>query len=552
LRDTWQLRPAPRDEAWLSGSWEQAAESAASGLWSKAAALFDQITSQRPHIAAAWFNLGLCLGWLCRDRNAADALHRCAELDSDPEQALHAEALAQCLDARESEQTVAVVRERHAIRDRTLLIQRLKDHPRFQVHFLDHEHEHESDAENEFYLLDKPMPGASESWTVESVPTVVGFTRTRGAELELDLVDLAENDPRPALALEAAGASIDPAGGREEVGRVPLSVHRLKRAIALPSNLRRDDWHRTRRELNQQVYRGPWLDTPRGWLNNKSPVEASQVAELKRSLRAAVLLAEYECEMYRFDSDIDELRERLGLDREPTLDGPDLDVGHLPLGRLRQVQAETLSTPRLRGLWERARRFSLPTATKRAAETLVRRPADRDQFDHTAVFRSLIDSALQRFDGAAATDSVAHARRFDAEAGIQPPRPTWELSEWLISFRFDEIQVWGPQLARLMTRHPEDRDFMNELTSLLLAVGLLRLVRDPSSNRLLMDGRMLEGILATYGAASRGAVDLTPVAEGQPGKLWTPDAGRAPGPASMWSPGQPAEQTRSKLWTPDG
>ncbi|MBI3468111.1 MAG: hypothetical protein HY000_34325 [Planctomycetes bacterium] len=512
LRDTWELRPAPAEATAVGGPWNQAMHRAAGGQWKRAAALFEQLTSERPELAAAWFNLGLCLGWLCQHEAAATALARSAELEPDPELALQAEALALCIDPRESAQSVDVALVRHPVRDKSLLLQRMKDHSQFQVHFLDKADTQHPDVENEFYLLDKPSP--KQIVPADELPAVVGFVRMIGQDLDLEFANPTENDFRLGLVLEAAGDSIDPNGQRETVGTIPLSIFRLKRAVAIPPETRPDELLRIRRQLNQHVYRGVWLDTPRGWLQNQTPLEASQIPELKRRLRAEVLLVEYDSEVHRFDFDVDELRDRLGLEREPTLDGGDLDVERVPLSRLRQVRIEGLSTARLRSLWERGRRFALPMATERSAAALVARPADREQFDHTAAFKSLIDAAMLRQDRAAATEWVEHARRFDAEAGIQPPRPTWEISEWLLSFHFDAIQEWAPRLARLVMGYGADRQTTNELMSVLLGVGILRVVRD-QANRLVVDTAVLRQIITRFGSGAPASLDLTPVGEAQ-------------------------------------
>jgi hypothetical protein len=308
---------------------------------------------------------------------------------------------------------------------------------------------------------------------------------------------------------------------------------------------------RIRQLVHQQNYHEVWPDTPLGWLGNRTPREAAQLPELKPVLRAAVMLNEYACEVPMFDIDMDALRSRLGLHPEPWLDGDKLDIERLPLARLRRVRVESLSVPQLRLMFERASRFSLPLATERSAAELVTRPAEREQFDPTFAFYSLIELAKRRADRAAAARWLAQARRFDVETNAAAERPTWDIAEWEISLQFDSIQEWGPRLVQLVKKLESNKEAAQELTLVLVRAGIIRLAPHPSDpNRMMMDARILEQILARFAAPQGSMLDLSPVG-GQPGKIWTPADQIPGGDSSIVLPGQEsAAKPRSKLVIP--
>ncbi len=552
LREPHELQPPPETAGAHAAPWREALDFSAAGRWGQAAKIFQGIVDQQPDIAAAWYNLGLCHCWLVQNEAAALALERYGKLEPDIEHAVQALCLAQSLFPRESAQCVDVVQVRYPIRDQTRLIQRFKEHSRLQVHKLDAKPgELAEGVKDEFYLLDRDFVKDASAITLENIPAIIGVVRTREQNLELEFADPVPDDARLATLREAAGDSVDPDGQRETVGTIPISMLRLRRMWGIQSDASYEAMHRIRRIVNEHNYREVWPDTPSGWLENKTPREAAQIPELRRSLRATVLIVEYSNEASHMSIDMNELRDRLGIEREELLEGDGLEIERLPLSRLRQVLAESLSTPRLKVLFERSSRFRLPLAMQNAAAALVSRPADRDQFDCVTVFRVLIDFACMRADRASAAEWLGKARAFDTEAGLQPPRPTWNIVEWQIAFQFDRMADWAPRLAALLQRYSKDKETSTELMSLLMRFGLVRMLPHPSDpNRAVLDTRLVDQILA-YSARQPGSVDLTPVADGQGSGIWTPASESPAGSSPIILPGQEAPSgQRAKIVIP--
>jgi tetratricopeptide (TPR) repeat protein len=550
IKDTYTLRPAPSANG-VAERWRLGLEHAAAGRWREAAMTFVAIATEQPTNAAAHFNVGLCLAWITQSESAIASLERSAQLDSDEESAVQTLALAMCLYPRESEQTVDVVRLRYTIRDPSRLIQRLKDHDRFQVHVLDAPSEEGEDvARDEFFLLDKDRVKDTDTLSLENAPQVDGVLRTHGGKLELEFVAPTDDDPRERLVVQAAGDTIDPTPEREAAGTEPLSVYRLQRLWGLPREARPDALHRIRRLANEHSIRHIWPDTPHGWLQSKTPREAAGVPELKRHLRAALLVEEYTIETGQFGFDLDELRRELGLEREPTLEGDAADVDHLPLGRLRQVRAATLAAPRLTTLFNRAIHHALTRATLDSADAIVARPTEVAEASVVTAYRLLIEYARRRADRAAAMQWLERARAFDTSAG-RTPRKSWDVSEWLVSFELDKIEESAPRLAELLIKCRDDAEASKALSTLLMQLGLTRLVPHPTDLRkVVFDARPLEYLLARYGVRQLSPLDLTPLGGG-PGKIWTPDADVRTGGSPIVLPGhEPAAPQRSKLVIP--
>jgi tetratricopeptide (TPR) repeat protein len=549
-RNEWELRPAPLGAAYHE-RFSNAVALAKLGRWQRAVAILEAITVEAPESADAWFNLGLCQGWLGQSHAAANSLERYARLEQNAERAVDAMALAQCLDLRESAQSVDVVRVRYPIRDHSRLIQQFKDHPRLQVHALDaRQGELGEGVKDEFYLLNKDFVKDPDAVTIDNVPAIVGFVRTRGRELEVEFAAPVDNDPRPELVVQAAAETIDPSGDRSVVGTIPLSQHLAHQMWGIPSNGSPASIRRIRQLVYRRSYTETWPNTPQGWLGNRTPREAAQVAELKLPLRAAILLIEQQFESSQLGIGLDELSRELAVDPEPMIAGDHLDIGQIPLPRLRYVQIETLTLVQLRELFTKASHFNLALASERSAAALVKHVAEHEQFDYVSAFQELVDLAKRRGDRAEAERWLNDARQFDSEIGLKTGRASWEIAEWELSLMFDAIAEWAPRLARLMTRTETDPQASQQLTLILVRAGILRLMQHPSDpKRVTMDTRLLETILSRYSGAQSSMLDLSPVST-QPGKIWTPADEIATAQSSIMLPGQEPTKPRSKLVIP--
>jgi tetratricopeptide (TPR) repeat protein len=554
LRDTWQLRPAPPGISGGRERWANAVSLSLKGRWRCALALFDGIASEQPDCVDVWFNVAICQAWLQRPE-AGTSLERYAKLDKDSNVAVHALALAQCIERTPSAQNVDVVEVRYVIRDHSRLIQRLKDHPRFQVSVLDaKEGELGPGVKDEFFLLDKNKLTDANSVTretIEKIPNIFGRVQTAGGQLLLEFADPRPEDDRQAVTVEAAGDTIDPDGNRSVVGQVPVSRYRLGSRKALPVNTSPV----AARQINQWVHelenRDTWLNTPIGNLESKTPLEAARVPELRLPLRAAVLIEEYVSDALFFDGDKFDLRAPLGMEPEPAIDGAQADIDHLPIAVLGRVRVDAMTTPQLVSLFHRAIQFGMIRAIEHSAGALAGRLQDREQFQPELVFHTLIDCARTRMDRAQSERWIAEARRFYSEIGDNSRDYLWDISEWDNSMRFDPVHVWVPRLTALLKKCSTG-DASSALMLHLVRVGILRLVQDPSNpERAMIDGRILEGLVARYGSQEGSMLDLTTVSGGQPGKIWTPGSENAVTDSPIVLPGQmPSDKPRQKLVIP--
>ena len=92
-------------------AWDTALKGTATGRLTDAFHAFEKLTAADPEDAAAWYNLGLCLGWLGDNRRALEALDRYVTLETDESQAAAAWTLAEVLRRSQGLEELADYRE---------------------------------------------------------------------------------------------------------------------------------------------------------------------------------------------------------------------------------------------------------------------------------------------------------------------------------------------------------------------------------------------------------------------------------------------------------
>ncbi|MEO1984267.1 MAG: tetratricopeptide repeat protein, partial [Fuerstiella sp.] len=108
FRGRFALLPVELDEE-LQKEEQRARKVSQIGCWEPAAILYSRLVEKQPQNGALWHNLGLFRAWDGRIPEAAEALHKAADLIDDFDTAVETEALAQLLDLEVGKDGYAVV-----------------------------------------------------------------------------------------------------------------------------------------------------------------------------------------------------------------------------------------------------------------------------------------------------------------------------------------------------------------------------------------------------------------------------------------------------------
>lgn len=339
--------------------------------FSEAADLLDQIAQQDTDSAQLWHMIGLMRAWDGDEQRAAAALHRAAELYSQPGQAVEVETISQLLAQRLPENMEAARIRRFEVDSLARLLTRLDNEDRLSRIPVENELE-ESGISAAYDVLDRPIPVESElaGLTIETAPRTIG---------QISLFDRQE-DGTPALAhvnglqgsrldesvrlFEAvAGELAKPRAIEEELAKEPNAdvlgwyskdELALSEAIYFPPKTPARLRNTLRREFAEQSCERTWLTSPSIALQGKTPQEAAGDDSKKVSLEAALRVFDSFMDRRRLVLDKTRLRSQLQLPEPALMTVTDeMDLNTLSVSQLEQLDLKQLSDAQFDRLLQR-------------------------------------------------------------------------------------------------------------------------------------------------------------------------------------------------------
>jgi hypothetical protein len=273
-------------------------------------------------------------------------------------------------------------------------------------------------------------------------------------------------------------------------------------------------------QYQRQALAERWPDQPLGVLDGRTPRQAAADPAAKVRVLATLMVVEHWCERWVEAPNLNELRTRLGL---PTLEPIELAPGEidwLPLVRLARVRVENLSDDDLLAGFHRAVAMQALKALRKLARAVADRPGFAGRPERLDALGTLARSAENIEE---ALSSIEEGRRVAIAAGKSCA--PWDMLE--VPFRFGRGQpAEAVRLVQhLQQRHIQEPGVAQALTQLLVELGLLH-----------PDGTPVARPDAAAPLAAGPMADQRPADE--PGRLWTPDSGAAPGGGGkLWTPG---------------
>jgi len=329
--------------------------------YAEAADLLDQIVEQDANSPQLWHTIGLMRAWDGDEERATVALRRAAALDTDFEQAVDIDTVAQLLEQRLPENMVAARSRVYEVDSMARLLTRLDNEDRLNRITLSEE-ALQANAIAGYEILDRPIPPDSElpNLTLATLPRTMGqitlFDRQEDETPAVAHVNALEGDrlTESLRIFEAAAGELakpTPAEKTSELGPdadvlawYSTEELALSESVFFPAKTPGAVRNRLRREIADQCSEQTWLKTPLSALQNKSPLEAVGEESLKVPLAAA--LRAFDSFMDRRNSILDttQLRKQLQLP-EPSPISPteEMDVNILSVSQLKRLEFSGLS-----------------------------------------------------------------------------------------------------------------------------------------------------------------------------------------------------------------
>jgi tetratricopeptide (TPR) repeat protein len=435
--------------------WDVHLQAASSDDLEAAVTAFAAINAESPDDAEAWFNHGLCLAWLGRDREAVAHLDRVIDLeaDHDVDGAVEAWTLAEVLRQGGGAEVLADDL-RYACSfpwnaaDTERLLTLFPEIRRIQTPQDPTRPEPKAADLEVFEWLDRPFPPADREHVAASeLPRVLATLYLTPGSLRLssprvDSLEEAEEQLRLLI-----GDDVEPA----ERAAAPLPLPFLDAAVwtvRLPEGHDRADAEHWTREIVESYYEDRWIHRPRQGLDGLSPLAASRDARagddaIRIKLLAVVRLREQlgarpsSAGLYQ-GYPFDRLRRRLGLDlADPaSVDSADLScAGEAELKAL--VPTELDDHQLVEAFLSAVGLHDDSIAAPIAEELLRRRPEGLRRVAADSLCAGLVRRAMQSQRPEAALEWIEQARPL-AEPAQRRTLDVWRAEVLARSDRPDE------------------------------------------------------------------------------------------------------------------
>ncbi len=494
------------------------------GCWEPAAILYGRLCEKYPNDGALRHNLGLFQAWDGRLLEAAQSLHKAAELIDDFDTAAETEALAQLLDLEVTDQHYSVVQRGVPVSAVSQLLTVLDADERFSRTPVSEDEARVQDGlavVAEYELVDFSADGSASDEPPEVLAdiTVVDIVDPDEADLELPTVWVVSLDDDNERALSIVREAVGDLAGPVPEDDRPTTVSRLpvvcrlfdwksRQSDAVTSSLHRElDQRRLNEALNQ------WLETPQAALGDQSPLKAAEDANNLVKVAASVLVLDVTCNRMGYDPDLTDTRQRLGVPAPSRLQTDDEQViTALPLLQFLRVDPGQLNDRQIAEFIHRITLVRHLRLMETGLDALVQRPDALEKFPAMRAHLLRASIARERNNLKLASECFEAAREAVADDN-DAFRTRLELDIREFSCRLDDPD--DPQLAELLQRI-RDRYFVKipEIESVIRE----ELERAHRADLL---------------------PELATVAAGTGGSLWTPDADTSDSAArKLWVPGQ--------------
>ncbi len=321
--------------------------------WQAAADLWTALTSTVSDSPVLWKNLAIVRGYMGDYTNASYAYRRYAELATNEQDAIEAEATAQLLTKNATEGIAEDLVVTYHLKDMAELERHLEESDRAeQVEIDPEDFVNEAPPKVIYALVDRPLVKSSPEIARDDVPQVIGEALIFYAdgddpprvELEVFRPQLAQAE---ALLREIAGDTLAERQDQEVIDRMSAVELALSWRWRLPDDV--SDEHRRKLLFDQRrrMVLDVWPKLPMPLFGGKPAEEAADNPAMRTKLQAALLLLELEDTDPAADEICDELRRRLKLDTPQPIDPEFVDATSLRLARFARLAVERLSDAQL-------------------------------------------------------------------------------------------------------------------------------------------------------------------------------------------------------------
>jgi len=537
LRLKWELKELPSDsdaDDELRAKWTEACLLAKRGLFRRAAAILNEVAEQRPQLAEARFNEGLCLAAMGLESKAAEALRKYCELAEDENEILEVESFACALTGDYLPGPCERTALYYAVKHPPSLVKQLEEseltgridsekqvklwglYSGPQSNDLDDQADALAAYQPAIALVQQVVP---REVRVQCLIEDTDAVRRMFLDIVGDAVDVS-SEKRETLEMSPVICLLEPPC--RDVGRIGLSR---------PPVLFAGHKH------NYEKY---WPDMPIPCLAGRTPRESVNEPVLRRKIRAALRVVEYQFHSMGFAPP--DLRSALGLEPEPKVQLNGVKLADLQPSMLPYVELDGLETAQLVEFRNKAKQAGYRAQAIEADRRLLERAeandpgvplrlVGKDLLWHAITLNDekLFEELATRIKKASDDDPVIHMEV--------------EITKLNLYYVLADQEKFERQIARAAGMALQLSDECLEMfLNAMMMYRLLRLVESPDQpGKPVFDMSIINAMCARH--AQEHHMGQLEAQRLRP-KVWTPtDAQPAPDASAAGEP--------PRIWTPD-
>ena len=500
--------------------------------WKQALAMLEPLTQYADSWSGIWHNVAALHFWLLDNEKGCEALKTYSSLSStSQEDAVDAETTRFLFTPDALGDQTELLTIEYVITDTDKALEKLLSDPLW--YRIEIPHRMSPPPRGNFVILDRPMPEAEATLTLENIATrqaiVFLFGKETDQEARLDFIAIPayEQEKFEAKMLDVLGDLVQFPG--KVLEQHPASRSRiLSECNFFIAPATRPDVEMLRK-LSRDYYTisftEAWLNLPLGLLDGKTPNEAAKDAKYTIPLLAAIQTIDAWMEDDDDREAIQNLRSRLGLPAletitvaESTGEDPLSVLDAYPVWRWHRFDVVKLSTEVLAGGLQIVAGMREDRAAVRFAQELLHRPMDSMDFEiRVMAFEALISHSQGEGKFEDAMLWIDRAKNESEAKNI--PDAAWCLHEIVLRLLQGEHKAAFDVIQYVSTKYQDNESVMQSLHELFVQMGMFNPDGTPSA------------------ALMRAQTERTQESANQ--AIWTPDGGTS------------ADAGASKLWVPE-
>lgn len=535
LKQRLPIPTAPEDAPW-NEAYDNAQVLARRGAWMAALDIMEDLLEDAPGETVLLNSIAILNTYLGLEEGIQAWRDYAAAIDAGSDAAIEAEAYAQMLNNQSNPDVQAIQKLTYTI-DNLDLIQELLV-ANSQARMVPDPGFGNDDPNNPpprslFVLTDKAQLETGVDVTMEQIPIAVatlylfGKQTDRDARLELVLANLDGQDAATSVLQTICGDELGKLEDTSDITEVPVLADALSWNPVFPEDTPQELMQQLSLTQRENSFRDIFPTLQLQAFNGRTAEELALDFNHRTKVQATLLIIETNLQCRDYQTDLNFVREKLGLVPLEPIDPTDVELSQITDVQLGRYDVTKMSTDQLAHSYQRCLVISFRKAIVAIAEEIIARDDKPQHLNLADVYGSLLET---RSTNEERIELIEKAKQAALDANQSPA--IWILREIPLRIMSGDTQKASDLMQTVEANHIEEPGIREHFYQLLMQLGIIN-----------PDGSPAGG----------------PAAPAQPGII-DPSAS-APQAGGVWTPGNQEPQASDKpstsgddkpgLWIPD-